>query len=117
VGSGEGSKVNEEQQAVTTYLPSGLKTALTTGPSWPRRTTGSPEPSAAHTRAVLSQEVVTTRPAVGAEGGAQHPELVAARRTTGSPEPSAGHTRAVLSQEAVTTRLPSGLKVALDTAA
>ena len=48
---------------------SGLNAAEQTRPSWPRRTTGSPLPSARQTRAVLSPDAVTMRVAVRAERG------------------------------------------------
>ena len=84
-------------------------------PSWPRRTTGSPLPSARHTRAVLSPEAVTIRVPSGLNPAEVTPPSWP-RRTRGSPLPSARHTRAVLSSEAVTIRVPSGLNPAEVTA-
>jgi hypothetical protein len=48
-------------EAVTMWVPSRPNPAALTPPSWPRRTRGTPLPSARHTRAVLSAEPVTMR--------------------------------------------------------
>ena len=51
----------KSSDAVMTSLPSGLHAAVMTLLSCPRRTGGSPVPSAFHTRTVLSADDVTMR--------------------------------------------------------
>ena len=105
------SSASSRLEAVTILVPSGPNPADQTLSSWPRRTRGSPLPSAIHTRAVLSSEAVTIRVPSGLNPADQTPPSWP-RRTRGSPLPSAIHTRAVLSSEPVTILVPSGLNSA-----
>ena len=95
-------------------LPSGLHAAAWTRESCPRSTLGSPEPSAFHTRTVLSSDAETMRWPSGLHEAAKT-RSSCPRSTRGCPEPSAFHTRTVLSQDAEAMRLPSGLHVAMTT--
>src|SRR6185295_19817107 len=101
-------------EAVRTRRPSGLNTALHTGPEWPRSSARSFPEEASQMRAVLSSEAVRTRRPSGLKTALRTKSEWPRSSARSFPE-EASQTRAVLSLEAVRTRRPSELKAALNT--
>src|SRR5580704_13308436 len=112
------TRATESDPAVSRYLPSGLKRAETTVPSWPRSTsegtaggagTAAPAVGSGGGRGPPPGSGGRGGPALGTggkggSGGAAGPAVV----TAGAPGVTAGQKRTVPSDEAVARYLPSG---------